>query len=57
VRVVQDFYPSNEELLAKHARPAAHPYDVIVPSDYMVSIMIEEDLLLPLDRSAPSPTA
>ena len=51
VRVVQDFYPSNEELLAKVLTGGAS-VDVIVPSDYMVSIMIDEDLLLPLDVAA-----
>ena len=51
VRVVQDFYPSNEELLAK-VLTGGSPVDVIVPSDYMVSIMIEEGLLLPLDPTA-----
>jgi len=51
VRLVQDFYPSNEELLAKVLTGGAI-VDVIVPSDYMVSIMIEEGLLLPLDLSA-----
>jgi len=51
VRVVQDFYPSNEELLAK-VLTGGSAVDVVVPSDYMVSIMIEEGLLLPLDLSA-----
>jgi spermidine/putrescine transport system substrate-binding protein len=45
VTVTEDFYPSNEELLAKIQGGAAG-YDVIVPSDYMVSIMIKEGLLL-----------
>ncbi|HSK21560.1 MAG TPA: spermidine/putrescine ABC transporter substrate-binding protein [Egicoccus sp.] len=49
VSVTQDFYPSNEELLAKIQSGGAD-YDVIVPSDYMVNIMIEEGLLAPMDR-------
>lgn len=49
VTVTQDFYPSNEELLAKIQSGGAD-YDVIVPSDYMVNIMIEEGLLAPMDR-------
>jgi spermidine/putrescine-binding protein len=51
VRVIVDYYPSNESLLARLLVGGA-PYDVIVPSDYMVSIMLEEGLLLALDRSA-----
>jgi spermidine/putrescine-binding protein len=50
VRVTQDFYSSNEELLAKLQAGGAG-YDVIVPSDYMVSIMIKSDVLQKLDRS------
>jgi spermidine/putrescine-binding protein len=45
VTVTEDFYPSNEELLAK-IQGGATGYDIIVPSDYMVSIMIKEGLLL-----------
>ena len=48
VTVTQDFYPSNEELFARVESGGAQ-YDVIVPSDYMVDIMIQEDLLLALD--------
>lgn len=51
VSVTEDFYPSNEELFARVAEGGAQ-YDVIVPSDYMVAIMIEEGLLLPLDLDA-----
>ena len=51
VGVVEDFYPSNEELFARVAEGGAQ-YDVIVPSDYMVGIMIEEGLLLRIDRGA-----
>jgi spermidine/putrescine transport system substrate-binding protein len=51
VRVVEDFYPSNEEMLARVVAGGAQ-YDVIVPSDYMIEIMLEDDLLLPLTRAA-----
>lgn len=50
VTVTEDFYPSNEELIARVQEGA--DFDVIVPSDYMVSIMIEEGLLLALDKEA-----
>jgi spermidine/putrescine transport system substrate-binding protein len=51
VRVVQDFFTSNEELQARVAAGGAQ-YDVVVPSDYMVALLIEDDLLLPLTRAA-----
>jgi spermidine/putrescine-binding protein len=51
VTVTQDFYPSNEELFARVEAGGAQ-YDVIIPSDYMVDIMIQEDLLLALDFDA-----
>jgi spermidine/putrescine transport system substrate-binding protein len=44
VKVIEDTFSSNEELLAK-IQAGATGYDLIVPSDYMVEIMIEEDLL------------
>ncbi|MBS3947342.1 MAG: spermidine/putrescine ABC transporter substrate-binding protein [Dethiobacter sp.] len=48
VKVNYDTYASNEELLAK-LMTGVGGYDVIVPSDYMVEIMIKEGLLAPLD--------
>jgi spermidine/putrescine-binding protein len=51
VTVTEDFYPSNEELLAK-VQSGGSGYDVIVPSDYMVNIMRDENLLLELNRDA-----
>jgi spermidine/putrescine transport system substrate-binding protein len=50
IKVTQDYYTSNEELLAK-LQAGGTGYDVIVPSDYMVEVMIKSDLLLPLDMS------
>lgn len=41
-------YASNEEMYAKVSSGAAS-YDVVIPSDYMISKMIEEDLLAELD--------
>jgi spermidine/putrescine transport system substrate-binding protein len=49
IQVTQDFYTSNEELLAK-LQAGGTGYDIIVPSDYMVSIMIKSDILQPLDK-------
>ncbi len=50
VDVVEDFYDSNEAMLAQLQAGAV--YDLIVPSDYMVGIMIDEGLLAPLQRDA-----
>jgi spermidine/putrescine transport system substrate-binding protein len=49
VRVIEDTFANNEELLAK-LQAGAGGYDVIVPSDYMVEIMIEENLLAQLNH-------
>ena len=51
MRVVIDRFASNEELLAK-LMGGTQGYDLIVPSDYMVSIMAREGLLLELDKKA-----
>lgn len=48
VRVVVDTFSSNEELLAK-LQSGAEGYDVAVPSDFMVSIMMHLGLLAELD--------
>ena len=50
VDVVEDFYESNEALLAQMQAGAV--YDLIVPSDYMVGIMIENGLLAPVNDEA-----
>ena len=41
-------YASNEDMYAKLSSGAVS-YDVIIPSDYMIARMIEEDMLLPLN--------
>ena len=50
VDVVEDFYDSNEAMLAKLQSGAV--YDLIVPSDYMVAIMIEEGILAEVQKDA-----
>jgi spermidine/putrescine-binding protein len=51
VTVTQSFYDSNETMLAQ-IQAGGSDYDVIVPSDYMVGIMIADDLLLPFQKDA-----
>jgi spermidine/putrescine-binding protein len=50
IKVNYDAYSSNEELLAK-LQAGASGYDVIIPSDYVVSIMIKQGLLETLDMA------
>lgn len=50
IRVVEDIFGSNEDLYAKLVAGTTG-YDVIVPSDYMVAMMIEEGMLAELDHS------
>ena len=49
IKIVEDNFSSNEELLAK-LQGGVSGYVVIVPSDYTVSIMIEDGMLAELDR-------
>lgn len=47
--VVQENFDSNEQMYIKVANQ--EPYDVLVPSDYMIERLIKEDLLQKLDKS------
>ncbi len=49
-RVNYDLYDSNEALLTK-LQAGNVRYDLVVPSDYMVEILIRQGLLRPLDKS------
>ncbi len=48
IKVNYDTYASNEEMLAK-LQAGASGYDVAIPSDYVVHIMIKQGMLEPLD--------
>lgn len=48
IKVNYDTYSSNEELLAK-LQAGASGYDVIIPSDYIVTVMIHQGMLEALD--------
>lgn len=50
IKVQYSTFASNEELYAK-LKSGGSQYDVIIPSDYMISRMIKEDMLEPLDFS------
>ncbi|MGB1253473.1 MAG: ABC transporter substrate-binding protein [Candidatus Promineifilaceae bacterium] len=53
VKIVYDTYASNEDLLAK-LQAGAVGYDVIFPSDYMVAVMRDLELLAGIDISTMS---
>jgi len=50
IKVNYDTYSSNEEMLAK-LQAGASGYDVVIPSDYTVAIMIKQGMLDPLDMN------
>jgi spermidine/putrescine transport system substrate-binding protein len=52
VKVKVDYFSSNEQMLTKlQLTQGERGYDLILPSDYMVRLMIEMKLLKPLDKS------
>lgn len=51
IKATMDGYDSNETLLAK-LQAGGGGYDVVVPSDYMVKIMIDEGVLLEIDTAS-----
>ncbi len=50
IKVNYDTYSSNEEMLAK-IQAGASGYDLVIPSDYTVQIMVKQDMLEPLDKT------
>jgi len=51
VKVNVDYFSSNEELYTKMSfGQSVNPYDVVHPSDYMISVLIREGLLQKLDQ-------
>ena len=51
IKVNYGTYSSNEELLAKLSSSKEGTYDLIFPSDYMVDLMIDREMIEPLDKS------
>ncbi len=49
VKVIVEYFDSNEMMYTKLA--AGDVYDVLVPSDYMIERMINEDMLQKIDKS------
>lgn len=50
VKVNYSTYATNEDMFAKLSNSAV-AYDIVIPSDYMIQKMINNDMLLPLDFS------
>lgn len=50
IKVIYETFDSNEAMMAK-IEQGGTSYDISVPSEYMVEIMAEKDLLLPIDYS------
>lgn len=51
IRVNYNTYSSNEELLAKLSSSKSGTYDLIFPSDYMIDLMMQKDMLEKIDVS------
>jgi spermidine/putrescine transport system substrate-binding protein len=49
VKVTYDTYESNEEMVAK-LQAGATGYDIVVPSGYIVPVMVATDLITPVNR-------
>ena len=51
VRVIYDTYPTDDDMLVR-LRQGNPGFDIVVPSDVIATLMIEGDLLVPLDKAA-----
>jgi spermidine/putrescine transport system substrate-binding protein len=51
IKVRLDIYENNEEMVAKLQAGGASQYDIIVPSDYIMPVLINQKLIQPLDHS------
>ena len=51
IEVTMDTFDSNEAMLASLKAGALGTYDVAVPSDYMVKILLDSDMLQPFESS------
>lgn len=50
IKVIYETFDSNEAMMTK-IQQGGSAYDIAVPSEYMIEMMLEEDLLIPLDHS------
>ncbi|MBX7139106.1 MAG: spermidine/putrescine ABC transporter substrate-binding protein [Oligoflexia bacterium] len=50
-KVTVDLYEDNESMMAKLAGGGSSLYDIIVPSDYVVPVLVKRDLIQTLNKS------
>ncbi|WAL62142.1 ABC transporter substrate-binding protein [Thermocoleostomius sinensis] len=51
IKPIVDTYDSNEAMLAKLQAGGGNQYSIICPSDYMVTQMVDAEMLLPIDHT------
>ncbi len=51
IKVRLDLYENNEEMVAKLQAGGVGQYDIIVPSDYIMPVLINQNLVQPLDHA------
>ncbi|MEW5723968.1 MAG: spermidine/putrescine ABC transporter substrate-binding protein [Thermodesulfobacteriota bacterium] len=51
IKVRLDIYENNEEMVAKLQAGGVSQYDIIVPSDYIMPVLINQNLIQPLNHS------
>ena len=49
IEVVYDTFETNEDMYLKLKNSSGYTYDVVIPSDYMISKMLREDMLAEID--------
>lgn len=49
IKVVYDTYDTNEDMYTKIKSAGKNSYDIVVPSDYMIKKMIDENMLAEID--------
>lgn len=50
IKVKLSYYASNEELIVKMKATRGEGYDLIIPSDYAVKLLIDDELLKPIKK-------
>jgi len=51
IKVRLDIYENNEEMVAKLQAGGVNQYDIIVPSDYIMPILLNQKLIQPIDHA------
>ena len=51
IKVKLDMYESNEEMMAKLQAGGLGQYDIIIPTDFIITSLINLKLIVPLDHS------